>query len=381
MNEFEKEYWDSRYKAGQTSGSGSYGSELEKKLDYLKYLDIKSISEIGCGDLNFARSLMEQYKDRTITYNGQDVSEYIIQRHKQTYPPDSFTTDINKLPSSDLLLCMDVLFHVIEDSDLEKLLQQIEKKWTKYLAITAYERDQADGLGDHVKVRKFDYKRFGEPIIREVVEEDGKKYFYLFKRPLRALQTNTGPESDSIDLSKVSCCLITKEAVYPQQILDEIKKYPFGEILILTNSDSPYNKHKLFQAAKFDHIYYQDDDAICPIRQLSEKSIPALINVAMKPGHYEQYKNTRMTMGLGWGAIFPKKVLDTLQKYTDKYGEDEIYKRETERILTYLNYPQNRMVLPIIDLPSATAEDRLWRQPEHYPNISIVEERCASLMI
>jgi len=191
-------------------------------------------------------------------------------------------------------------------------------------------------------------------------------YHYLFKKP-------------PIDLRKVSCCLLTKDSVYPQEILDNIAQYPFGEILILTNSDSPYRKHGLFKKAKYDYIYYQDDDAICPIKELVELSKPDILNIAMKPKHIEIYKDKKMTMGLGWGSIFPKSLLKSLKKYTDIYGEDEVYKRETERILTSLNYPQNRLSLNIVDLPSATNPDRLWRQPNHQDFLLIVEERCNNL--
>lgn len=183
-----------------------------------------------------------------------------------------------------------------------------------------------------------------------------------------------------IDLKEVSCCLITKDPVYPKEILDDLLQYPFGEIIILTNSDSPFRKHELFAKAKHDYIYYQDDDAICPVEDLSSLAEADIINIAMKPGHFHSYKNTRMTMGLGWGTIFRKSKLDVLKKYTDIYGEDDLYKRETERIFTYLDYPQNRLILPITDLPSAYAEDRLWRQPQHFPNINIVEERCSKLI-
>lgn len=184
-----------------------------------------------------------------------------------------------------------------------------------------------------------------------------------------------------IDLTKVSCCLITKEDEYPQQIMDQLKTFGFGEILVHDHSDSPFNKYRVFAMAKNDLIYYQDDDAICPVKELSELSDPNMINVAMKPSHYEAYMGTRMTMGLGWGAIFPKEILKTLKKYTDVYGEDELFKRETERILTYLNWPQNRLELPIYDLPSAYAADRLWRQPIHQTNIALVTERCAKLVL
>lgn len=179
-----------------------------------------------------------------------------------------------------------------------------------------------------------------------------------------------------IDLSKVSCCLITKDELYPSEILNHLITFSFGEILILTHSDSPYRKHELFAKAKFDFIYYQDDDAICPVKELAEQAQPDIINVAIKDSHFKAYANTRMTMGIGWGSLFPKSVLQSLDRYTEKFGVDEVYKRETERILTFLNFPQNRLVLPIVDLPSAYAPDRLWRQPQHLNNIKIVEERC-----
>lgn len=183
-----------------------------------------------------------------------------------------------------------------------------------------------------------------------------------------------------INLSQVSCCLNTKEAEYPPQILEYLSTFPFGEIIIIRNSNSPYGKYKSFAQSNFDLLYYQDDDAICPVAQLAELSDPTMINLAMKQGHFDSYKEKRLTMGLGWGSFFPFKMLKSLDKYTDKYGEDEIFKRETERIFTYLNYPQNRFVLPIYDLPSAYAYDRLWRQPHHYDYIPIVEQRCQELI-
>lgn len=182
-----------------------------------------------------------------------------------------------------------------------------------------------------------------------------------------------------IDLSQVSACFITKDPVYPQQIIRHISEYPFGEILILTNSDSPFRKHELFAKAKYDWIYYSDDDAICPIEELVRQAEEGKITLAMKPTHYAAYQNMKMTMGLGWGAFFQKERLKVLDKYRAIWGEDGLFKRETERILTYLNFPQKRLVLPIIDLPSAMAQDRLSMQPGHYNNIPLVEQRCLLL--
>lgn len=182
-----------------------------------------------------------------------------------------------------------------------------------------------------------------------------------------------------IDPSKVSCCVVTKDSVYPPEVLSHISKFPFGEILILTHSDSPSRKHDLFAKAKFDILYAQDDDAITPIQELIELADPSEITLAQKPGHQEAYKDLKYAVGFGWGCFFPKRILPSLKSYTDVYGEDEVYRRETERILMCLNYPQKRLVLPIQDLPSAYAPDRLWRQPKHMDFARIAGERCEAL--
>lgn len=361
------DYWNNRYASGGNSGYGSYNEQLTKKLEWLKGLDIQSITELGCGDFNFGSNLLKQYPNAS--YAGYDISNVIIEKNKEKYPQYNFTNELPPL-GADLTLCVDVLFHVLDDNDYDVLLLNLKQalRFGKYLAITAYENEQE--TAPHLKIRKFDYKSFGEPLIREVVEEDGQMYFYLFENP-RKIEAK-------LDLSKVSLCLLTKEKEYPKEILDNVMKYGFGEVLIGPDSNSPYNKYQLFAKAKNDILAYQDDDAIVPWDKLIEAYKPDVINVGMKQGHFDAYKDSKMTMGLGWGSIFPKSILSTLKKYTDVYGEDEVYQRETERILTYLN-PQNRVVLDIQDLPSAWAEDRLWRQPNHNVSARKAEERCSLL--
>jgi hypothetical protein len=367
-----KDYWDSRYSSGGDSGYGSYDGQLTKKLHWLDNLSVHSIFEIGCGDFNFGSNLLKQYP--SASYTGYDISDYIIDKNKRDYPYHEWIKR-GPFPDVDLTLCIDVLFHVLDDNEYSTLLINLHQqlRFGKYLAVTAYEYDTPKNqeYDKHIKHRKFDYKSFGEPLIREVIEEDGQLMFYLFKNDSMTSQ---------IDLSKVSCCLNTKDSVYPQEILDHLKRYNFGEVLIRTNSDSPHRKYELFEKAKFDTIYYQDDDAICPVDELASVYKPDIINVVMKAGHARMYKDTRMTMGLGWGCLFPKKMLASLKRYTDVYGEDEVYKRETERILTSLNYPQNRIVAPVRDLPSAMASDRLWRDPNHTTSGNLAEERCTEII-
>lgn len=181
-----------------------------------------------------------------------------------------------------------------------------------------------------------------------------------------------------IDLRRVSACLITKEARYPADVLDHVLCWPFGELLMLTGCDSPHRKQELFAKAKYDYIYYQDDDCLAPIQELVEQSKPNIINCAMKDFHLKAYARSRIAL-LGWGCIFPKSAIRMLDLYRAEYGEDMLYRRETERIMTWFNYPQNRMELPIVDLPSAFAPDRLSSQVGHYDYIPEVEQRCAAI--
>src|SRR5689334_11892430 len=108
--EYEKSYWDKRYAEGGNSGYGSYGDQLAKKLNWLRGLDVYSISEIGCGDFNFGKSVIELFPGSK--YYGYDISRVIIAQNQAKYPEQVFTSS-PVLPQSDLLLCVDVLFHII----------------------------------------------------------------------------------------------------------------------------------------------------------------------------------------------------------------------------------------------------------------------------
>lgn len=182
----------------------------------------------------------------------------------------------------------------------------------------------------------------------------------------------------SLDARHISAIFITKDQVYPPAIVMRVMAIGFGECLFLTNCDSPHRKQELFRKAKYDFIFYQDDDAITPIQALLDAAVPDQITCAMKPSHLKAYGQSRIAL-LGWGSLFPKRTIDVLQQYRAVYGEDTIYKRESERIMTWLSWPQQRLELPIEDLPSAFAPDRLSMQPDHYTYIPIVEERCAAI--
>jgi hypothetical protein len=180
--EFETSYWDQRYKNGGDSGAGSQPVIAAKKAALLSRLPwISSVVEIGCGDFQFGRRVMEQF--HAARYWGYDVSREIVERNQKLYglPRVQFFpfTGSHLLPC-DLLLCVDVLFHIIEDGDYYEMLHTLkEAKW-RHLAVTAYEYDGPSS--SHLRIRRFDPRWFGEPIVKEVIEEDGSLMFYVFER-------------------------------------------------------------------------------------------------------------------------------------------------------------------------------------------------------
>lgn len=182
----------------------------------------------------------------------------------------------------------------------------------------------------------------------------------------------------SLDPRHVSACFITKDPVYPPEIVSRVMAVGFGECLFLTHCSSPHLKQSLFRSARHDFLYYQDDDCLAPIDALLEAAVPDQITCAMKPFHLKAYSGSRIAL-VGWGSIIPKRTLGVLDTYRAVYGEDALYRRESERILTWLSWPQQRLDLPIVDLPSAFAPDRLSMQPDHYSYIPAVEKRCAEL--
>ena len=177
MADLTQNYWNNRYLSGGNSGYGSYDEQLTKKLKWLSGLPIESITDIGCGDFNLGKNLLMLYPEAA--YIGYDISEIIIKRNKFKYLHE-FTTSFPPL-GNDLTICIDVLYHVLDDSEYAALILNLKQalRFGKYLAVTAYEKEQP--TAPHLKIRKFDYKSFGKPIIRKIVEKEGSQYFYLYE--------------------------------------------------------------------------------------------------------------------------------------------------------------------------------------------------------
>ncbi|MFK5879879.1 MAG: methyltransferase domain-containing protein [Flavobacteriaceae bacterium] len=150
-------YWENRYKSNDNSGAGSYGRLAEFKAEVLNNFvlsnNIKSVIEFGSGDGN--QLTLSSYRH----YKGFDVSETAINRclekfakdkTKQFYMMGDKTQQDTK---ADLILSLDVLYHLIEDKVFNKYMKRVFKASNNYVII--YSSNYDNHFAPHVKCRKF----------------------------------------------------------------------------------------------------------------------------------------------------------------------------------------------------------------------------------
>lgn len=203
------------------------------------------------------------------------------------------------------------------------------------------------------------------------IDQDGvKKGGYTYTPGLLS-------QIDDLQKPKISCVLITKDAQYPEIVLERLNQGFFDEIIIVTECESIYHRYLAAQKAKNDIIYVQDDDCLVNYQVLF-KHYDGRITNTMTKEFQEKYKDTGCTL-VGWGCYFPKWMLNCFDAYIAKYGIDNHLLREADRIFTYLNQPFNTGIMRHEDLPQATAGDRMGYQEDHYTSMQEALKKCAEL--
>lgn len=149
-------YWETRYKSGGNSGSGSYGEYAEYKAATINELiakyDIKTISDFGCGDGNQI-GLFSGYD----TYHGYDISEFIIGKNIVNFKNNynmSFYYNIKDVPESDMCLSLDVTYHIVNENDFINYISELFGKSKKYVLIYSSDFDGSEFISDYVHHRK-----------------------------------------------------------------------------------------------------------------------------------------------------------------------------------------------------------------------------------
>ena len=122
INDSKKIFQDIYEKNKWHGGGSGYGSELNYNLPFMVFMshwlgknNIKSIVDLGCGDLQWMPYLYNNLSD--IEYTGVDVVEHLIKNHWINHPNTNFIVqdlieiDWDSIPNSDLYFIKDVLQH------------------------------------------------------------------------------------------------------------------------------------------------------------------------------------------------------------------------------------------------------------------------------
>jgi hypothetical protein len=154
-------YWENRYRVGQNSGVGSYGSLAIYKASVINELvvekDIVSVYEHGCGDGN---NLLLYTSIQT--YTAGDVSETVIRARKKEHQRSSSKTFIHlnagtniRATKADMVMSLDVLYHLIDRSVFITYLEDIFSIANKYVLIYAHDGHTYLSTPKHVSGRDF----------------------------------------------------------------------------------------------------------------------------------------------------------------------------------------------------------------------------------
>ncbi|MEO6719125.1 MAG: hypothetical protein ABIN67_02125 [Ferruginibacter sp.] len=157
------QYWEQRYQRNGSSGPGSYGNAATYKAailnGFVKEHVIESVIEFGCGDGNQLKCYEFE------SYIGLDVASFCIQKCEKAFKFDDSKSFLFYEPfvfnnsslkrKAQLVLSIDVIYHLLEDEVYQLYMQHIFDASEKYVIIYAWDIDEPQK--EHVRHRKFSH--------------------------------------------------------------------------------------------------------------------------------------------------------------------------------------------------------------------------------
>jgi SAM-dependent methyltransferase len=138
-----RNYWEEIYASGGTSGPGSYGRLAAAKADFLnRFVEdhhIATVLEIGCGDGN--QLSLAHYP----SYVGVDISALTVEACRKRFSDDSTKRFIvagsEPLPTCELGLSLDVIFHLVEDQAFERYMLDLLEHSSRFVVLYTSDSD------------------------------------------------------------------------------------------------------------------------------------------------------------------------------------------------------------------------------------------------
>lgn len=150
-------YWQSRYRAGGTSGAGSAGRLLVWKAAFINGFiaanGIGDVLDLGCGDGALAARI------KVACYRGTDVAADALAR---TAAARDGTGAVRLVPwyamgrekPADLALSFDVIFHLVEDRTYGLYMRRLFAAARRFILVYSSNLDRA-WPAPHVRHRRF----------------------------------------------------------------------------------------------------------------------------------------------------------------------------------------------------------------------------------
>lgn len=136
--------WNKHYEnGGKSAEDNNYLEPTRWKHDILNryYTPGKdTIIDVGCGDLQFWNGYLRP-EDR---YMGIDISQEIINRHRKNHPNQHFITSSSDQGwdiSADVVICIDMLYHILDDDVYIKTLQNIKRYAKRNILIFTWHKN------------------------------------------------------------------------------------------------------------------------------------------------------------------------------------------------------------------------------------------------
>lgn len=195
-----KSYWETNYAQGGTSGSGSYGLLAQFKAEVINSLigehRLGRVIEFGCGDGN-QLSLMnyKQYLGLDVAGSSVDIcaKKFAGDRSKSflLYDPRRFVN--SQFLTCDLVVCLDVLYHITDYDDFRKTLDDIFSCQAAYVVLyTRITGSDEPSVVPTIRDRDIlqHLQAYGDYEIERTVEQKYKELssasFIILKRKQRA---------------------------------------------------------------------------------------------------------------------------------------------------------------------------------------------------
>jgi SAM-dependent methyltransferase len=148
------QYWEQRYRAGGTSGAGSYGHMAAFKAGVINGFiadnTITDVLDLGCGDGNLLSLL------HVPAYVGVDVSPSALACCVSRFPQHRFLpfAALDGSVRADLALSIDVIFHLVEDGVFAQYMHELFSRSRRFVLIHS-SNAEGNWSSPHVRHRRF----------------------------------------------------------------------------------------------------------------------------------------------------------------------------------------------------------------------------------